>query len=75
MPHWRTQKASGKRIGSKLIELVEKLIKKEGHFKVTLDSTLTALKFYTSKGYIKTGDKIHDRGKVSLPCITMSKYF
>ena len=47
----------GSGIGGKLLDFVEKQARDEGLRRLTVDSSLTAVSFYTAKGYRRTGER------------------
>ena len=47
----------GSGVGGKLLDFVEKVARAEGRRSLTVDSSLTAVSFYRSKGYRRTGER------------------
>ncbi len=63
----------GKGVGSLLLHHIEKIAKQQGNTELSMDSSLTAVKFYEKHGYEKDRNSCHQADDVKLNCVVMKK--
>jgi putative acetyltransferase len=63
----------GKGVGSSILKRLENVARKGGYTELSLDSSLTAVKFYKNHGYEKVRNSVHQVGDVELSCVIMKK--
>ena len=62
-----------KGVGSRLLEVAEDSLKKQGCKKINIESTITAKKFYEKNGYKVIKKAIHKTGDIKATIYKMSK--
>ncbi len=63
----------GKGIGSALFQKAEESLQQMGVDKITIESTITATKFYEGKGYTKVRDDTHIMNGIQIPTVILEK--